>query len=113
MNPVRPLIPSLLIGAAALLLGGAGVALTGPCRPLDIRVEKAYDENSMGTLAIDLKGVNLKEVSVNLIEPKGRKILDAKTLEFKNLERGEYIVVVTGRSMDSDYCPSYIKLSIE
>ncbi len=113
MNPSRLLITSILFAICVLCFCGASTLPDTPCQSIDMQVGKEYNESTGGTIAIDLKGLKLNELSINLIKPKGKRILDAKTLEFKNLERGEYIVIVTGRSKENDYCPTYVKLSIE
>lgn len=113
MIQIRLLITNTFLAICILSFCGAGMITHGPCQPIDMKVGKEYHETSGGTIAIDLKDLKMNALSINLIKPGGKKVLDAKTLEFKNLERGEYIVIVTGRSEDDDYCPTYIKLSIE
>lgn len=113
MIPTRLFVTNMLLSICALIFCNMGTIPDGSCHAIDVQVAKAYSESNGWSIAIDLKGLKLNNLNINLIQPKGKKILDAKTLEFKNLERGEYIVIVIGRSEEDDYCPTYIKLSIE
>ena len=83
-----------------------------PCKPIEISVDMETD-NAGKSIVVDLKGKKLADFIINLIKPRGQRELDARTLHFRNLDPGQYIVVVTGRSEDGEYCPTYVNVSIK
>lgn len=107
--------PNTLLVSILLLLvasfGGWKPSPQGTCLPIDMEVRQK-PSGTGASIEIDLKGRDKEGYSINLIMPHGKRVLDAKTLEFDNLERGEYIVVVTTRE-DENYCPTYVNVSIE
>lgn len=106
---------ALLVSTLLILftsLEGLNALPKDTCDPIDVEVhQKSTDPGA--TIEVDLKGQDVSRFSINLIMPKGRQILDAKTLMFNNLERGKYIVVVTSTDENDNYCPTYINVSIE
>lgn len=110
MRIIKTLVITLI---AILLIDHVASAQAVSCKPIDFSVKKTVQIGNGASLVIDLKKHDPATLSVNLIKPKGEFLLDVEKLEFNHLEKGEYVVVVTGKSTSDNYCPAYKKLKIE
>ncbi|GAB1445348.1 hypothetical protein MASR2M41_10370 [Flammeovirgaceae bacterium] len=112
-----PTSNTLLISALLMLflsIGDLTASTKEACVPIEIEVHQKSSDRGWGTnIEIDLKNKDISRFNINLMMPKGGHILDAKTLVFSNLESGKYIVVVTSRDENDNYCPTYVNVSIE
>lgn len=85
------------------------------CQPIDLKVDLAKNEltGKLNTVKIAADERLSGKLSTSIIGPNGYFKGGTSDTEFKNLASGEYVVVVTGRREDDNYCPTQKKIIID
>jgi hypothetical protein len=74
------------------------------CKSIEAEVSVSEQENGLGVITVDLKGLDIKKLSVNLFGPKAKNQLGTQKTDFKELGKGKYLIVIVGKSEDDNYC---------
>ena len=77
------------------------------CKTIEAEVSTidAKGKNEKGSIAIDLKGTDVKKLTINLFGPGAKNQLGSQKTEFRNLEAGKYTVVIAGKKEEDNFCP--------
>jgi len=108
MRSLKPLVIILLFFVFASVKG------FGQCKKMavDSNITHTSAGQNNGAIELDIKGNGGEQVSINLFGPRRNNRLDLEELTIKDLEKGNYIIVVSGRKEGSDLCPVAINVTI-
>ncbi|MEQ9592128.1 MAG: hypothetical protein RLN86_05990 [Cyclobacteriaceae bacterium] len=110
MMSCKILLASILV--MSFVSGQAFQKVDPKCNSIEISVNKKVTD--LGTsIEVDLNGKTLRDFSISIFKPNGRRTIDAETLEFNNLEKGDYVIVVTSKNENGNYCPTHVNVSVE
>jgi len=105
----------LSVVATAEPTPGSSLKTTQKCNEINASFDVIQDSNGglTNSIVIDLKGIESPSVIISLVGPKKLFLKDVKENEIKNLGKGTYSLVITGRNESSSYCPKHFQVIIK
>jgi hypothetical protein len=86
----------------------------GQCRDINVKSKITHTTNGLnnGSVELEINGNSGQELSINLFGPQKNNRLDLSESIITNLEKGNYIIVVSGRKEGNNLCPVAINVTI-
>lgn len=108
MRSLNPLVITLFLLAFVCVKG------FGQCNEIQVKtkVTNTTEGQSNGTIELEVSGNAGHDVSINLFGPRRNNRLDISGSIITDLEKGKYIVVVSGRKEGNNLCPVAINVII-
>ena len=100
---------------ATIFLALGTIASFAQCKEIDAVakvVKGASDVGKNQSIQLEIKGSNLRNLEVRVFGPSRRNILRSNKTEFNNLASGKYLVVISAKREEDNYCPKSINVTI-
>ncbi len=83
-----------------------------PCKEIDVKVEVINEQFTNSVVTISFKGSDEGNFKIQLLDSKG-ELKTLNDLIIRDLLRGEYDLIITDKSKNSDWCPYYKRIKID